>query len=104
MDSNNDKHPEGCRCRMCMMEKCGEKMCGHGGCCRRGMMHCILRCVLALIILSIVFNAGVKIGELKSMLENGYTHHSYYSQQQYDPSYSYGSNYGMMGNGYNSSY
>ena len=95
MDSqDNNKHPEGCRCHMCMMQKCGDKMC-HGGCCRHGVLYCILRWVLAFILLSIVFNVGMKIGEFKSMLQGGYGH-GYHSQSQYDPSY--GGGYGMMNN------
>lgn len=56
----------------------GCKNCGAG--CNCGRMHgyCghpLLRILLALVILTFVFVAGIKLGELKAELGMGYEHH-----------------------------
>lgn len=64
----NEGHPEGCRCMMCHGRG---MMCGNGmqsGC--HGRKFCFLRLVLFIIIISFVFSAGFKLGELKSDLKN----------------------------------
>lgn len=89
MDSqDNNKHGEGCHgCKDC------DRMCVHGSC-HRGIWYCVLRWALALIAIGIVFHVGMKIGELKGVLESGY------GQHYYDQSYDQG---GCMDNGYGNS-
>ncbi len=67
MDNNNKEgmqgNHDGGRCMMCSM---------HGGMCGGCGKHHFLRIVLKLIVLALVFWAGVKIGELKGYYEAGY--------------------------------
>ncbi len=104
MDSqDNNQHPEGCKCNKCSWQKSGDKMCCHG-CCGRGFAYHCARWALAVIIVVIVFCIGIKVGEVKVLLENGYGFQSHHYRMEYAQPMMYDEgSYGMMGGGYNAS-
>jgi hypothetical protein len=82
VDLNNfknmmDKHVEGCKCSGC---NGGGHSCGCGGDCNCGSgshhwggeSHVVLRIFLGIVILGIVYAVGMKVGEFKSDVMNGY--------------------------------
>jgi len=50
---------------------CGAGVCGGCGCGWHGGWLKIVRCIFALVVLVVVFMLGVKIGELRGVLEAG---------------------------------
>jgi hypothetical protein len=76
-NKDTNGHPEGCRCMMCRHGMCGTmgSMCGGMKCCGGGhrfIVFRIIRIFISIVILAIVFSLGVKIGELKAVLNGGY--------------------------------
>lgn len=93
MDSpNKDQHTEGCRCGGGMWPK------GGYGCFQHHWSYHILRWFLGIVIIVFVFWFGIKVGEIKSVLETGRGAGSHQMMRYGRPMmYGNGGNYGMMG-------
>lgn len=76
-------------------------MCGgmHSSCC--GGRHRLLRLILGLVILGVVFSAGVKLGELKAVISEGlygsYMFPGHIMWRGSNGQYAYPQGWGMMG-------
>ncbi len=90
------KHPEGCRCYDCMGYDHMRHMHMNGMCCHGYMGgHKLIKIIIGLIILVVVFWAGVKIGEIGA-LYGVYSPRGIYMMRGISPD----SWYGMMGGYY----
>ena len=66
-ENNKNGHPEGCKCEMCY-GRC--YACGGYHHWMRG--HWLLRLAIAVVVLTVTFWCGVKLGEIKAYIEPGY--------------------------------
>ncbi len=89
--SNNQQHPEGCKCWKCQG---GQMDCGY--CRKHNPWYHLARWALAILVIVVVFWFGLFIGRLEGQLGGGRTmmRHSY--------SGGYGHAYPMMQGGYGS--
>lgn len=89
------KHPEGCRCDECAGYGHMHHMHMNGMCCHGYTGgHKLIKIIIGLIILAVVFWAGVKIGEIKSFY-GVYGSNGIYIMRGISPE----AWYGMMGYG-----
>jgi RNA polymerase subunit RPABC4/transcription elongation factor Spt4 len=102
MDHDHDGH----KCMLCHgfhCDKCGMGWHHEGMCPMCGGRHIILRWIIGIIILVAVFSMGVKLGELKSVMNYGYSNYGgrYMMSRDYqNPGIYYGPGMiGLWGNG-----
>ena len=86
MPNQTSNHGHDCQCYGCKgMSMC--RSCAHDG------KYVLLRWALGLLILGVVFSIGLKIGEFKASMENGYGMNGGYGQYQQYPGMRHGHMY-----------
>jgi hypothetical protein len=89
-----DKKAGGCSCPFCVVKRAGACVSSCAGCSFAGAAHHVLRYIIGFIIILFVFWFGVKVGELKTMVERQYGTPTMMHTSSYDGQY----NSGMMYN------